>query len=84
MLWINLIMDTLASLALATEDPDESLLERAPHSRDEYIISTTMLKHIIGQSIYQITILLILTFLGEHFIPEYEDAYDSGVFASRP
>jgi Ca2+ transporting ATPase len=34
MLWINLIMDTLASLALATEDPSESLLDRAPHSRD--------------------------------------------------
>jgi Ca2+ transporting ATPase len=32
-------MDTLASLALATEPPTEALLERKPHNRDDYIIS---------------------------------------------
>ena len=84
MLWINLIMDTLASLALATEDPDESLLDRQPHSRDEYIISKTMLKHIIGQALYQLTVLMILVFAGEHFIPEYVDSLDSTTFANHP
>jgi P-type Ca2+ transporter type 2B len=86
MLWINLIMDTLASLALATEDPEESLLERGPHSRDEYIISKTMLKHIIGQSIYQMIVMMALVFLGEFFIPEFLDSYDSdpAVFANHP
>ena len=39
MLWINLIMDTLASLALATEPPHEKLLNRMPHNRNDYIIS---------------------------------------------
>jgi len=39
MLWVNLIMDTLASLALATEPPNDELLNRKPHDRDEYIIS---------------------------------------------
>ncbi len=34
MLWINLIMDTLASLALSTEPPTEQLLNRHPHSRN--------------------------------------------------
>jgi Ca2+ transporting ATPase len=76
MLWINLIMDTLASLALATEDPHENLLLRKPHSRDDYIISHTMMKHIIGQSIFQITLMLILIFVGETFIPEERDALD--------
>lgn len=33
MLWINLIMDTLASLALATESPSDELLNRPPNSR---------------------------------------------------
>jgi magnesium-transporting ATPase (P-type) len=33
MLWVNLIMDTFASLALATEPPTEKLLERKPHNR---------------------------------------------------
>lgn len=33
MLWVNLIMDTLASLALATEAPNDDLLDRKPNSR---------------------------------------------------
>jgi len=48
MLWINLIMDTFASLALATESPTEELLKRKPHKRTDYIISKKMFKHIIG------------------------------------
>lgn len=48
MLWVNLIMDTLASLALATEDPQPNLLEKKPHSRNEYIITKKMFKHILG------------------------------------
>jgi hypothetical protein len=35
-----------------------------------------MTKHIIGQSIYQVTILLILVFAGDQFLPEYEDDFD--------
>jgi len=51
MLWVNLIMDTFASLALATEPPTEDLLLRQPHNKYEYIVSKKMVKHIIGQSI---------------------------------
>lgn len=76
MLWINLIMDTLAALALATEPPTEQLLNRHPHSRNEYIISKTMFKHIIGQAIFQLIIMFILVFVGETFIPEYVGSYD--------
>lgn len=57
-------MDTLASLALATETPTEDLLDRKPHSRSEYIISKTMFKHIIGQSIFQLIVMLVLVFCG--------------------
>lgn len=39
MLWINMIMDSFASLALATEPPTEELLNRKPHKRNDYIIS---------------------------------------------
>lgn len=39
LLWINLVMDTLASLALAAEDPDENVINRPPHKRTEMIIS---------------------------------------------
>jgi len=52
MLWINLVMDALASLALATESPEPSLLDRHPHSRNDYIVNKKMFKHIVGQAIY--------------------------------
>ena len=52
LLWVNLIMDSLASLALATELPKDELLLRPPYRKKEYIISQTMVKHILGQSIY--------------------------------
>lgn len=47
MLWVNLIMDTFASLALATEPPLPKLLDRKPHNRDDYIVSCKMFKHIL-------------------------------------
>lgn len=70
MLWVNLIMDTLAALALATEPPTEALLERKPHGKNDYIISPLMMKHILGQAIFQIIVLLVIVFLGEHFLPD--------------
>jgi magnesium-transporting ATPase (P-type) len=45
-------MDSLASLALATEMPKEDLLNRPPYRRDEYIISRKMVKHILGMATY--------------------------------
>ena len=64
MLWVNLIMDTLASLALATEMPTDELLERKPYGRTKALISRTMLKNIIGHGIYQLTVVLTLLFAG--------------------
>ncbi len=43
MLWINLIMDTFASLALATEPPSVALLDRKPHNRNDYIVSKVII-----------------------------------------
>lgn len=84
MLWINLIMDTLASLALATEPPTEQLLNRHPHSRNEYIISKTMFKHIIGQAVFQLTVMISLVFLADKFVPEYPGTYDQTFFKDHP
>lgn len=55
-------MDTLASLALATEPPTEKLLKRKPYGRDQNIISITMLKNMVGMTIYQLIVLFALTF----------------------
>ncbi|XP_051956997.1 plasma membrane calcium-transporting ATPase 2 isoform X6 [Xyrauchen texanus] len=65
MLWVNLIMDTFASLALATEPPTESLLMRKPYGRNKPLISSTMTKNILGHGVYQLTIIFTLLFVGE-------------------
>lgn len=65
MLWVNLIMDTLASLALATEPPTESLLLRRPYGRDKPLISRTMMKNILGHGVFQLIIIFTLLFAGE-------------------
>lgn len=52
MLWVNLIMDTFASLALATEPPNESLLKRSPYKRSDSIVSPTMWKNILMQAVF--------------------------------
>jgi len=67
MLWVNLIMDTLASLALATEMPTPDLLSRKPYGRTKPLISRTMMKNITGQGIYQMTVIFTLLFAGELF-----------------
>ncbi|XP_071753890.1 plasma membrane calcium-transporting ATPase 2 isoform X11 [Centroberyx gerrardi] len=65
MLWVNLIMDTFASLALATEPPTESLLRRKPYGRNKPLISSTMTKNILGHGVYQLVIIFTLLFVGE-------------------
>lgn len=68
MLWINLIMDTLAALALATEPPYDGLLERPPQNKNEYIISPVMARNILVGALYQLGCLLILLFAGPYFL----------------
>ncbi|XP_043863049.1 plasma membrane calcium-transporting ATPase 1 isoform X10 [Drosophila mojavensis] len=65
MLWVNLIMDTLASLALATEVPTPDLLLRKPYGRTKPLISRTMMKNILGQALYQLVIIFGLLFVGD-------------------
>jgi P-type Ca2+ transporter type 2B len=48
MLWVNLIMDTLAALALATEPPSEELLNDKPYTRNELIVTSIMWRNIVG------------------------------------
>lgn len=57
MLWVNLIMDTMGALALGTESPSDSLLNRLPYKRNASLISRIMWKNILFQSIFQIAML---------------------------
>lgn len=68
LLWVNMIMDTLGALALATEAPTDGLMKRAPVGRNANFITRTMWRNIIGQSIYQLAVLLVFTFQGKRLL----------------
>ena len=64
MLWVNLIMDTFAALALATEPPSDELFNRKPADKFDKIVSATMWRNIVGHGVYQMIVLLIFLFAG--------------------
>uniref|UniRef100_A0A915IUM3 Cation-transporting P-type ATPase C-terminal domain-containing protein n=1 Tax=Romanomermis culicivorax TaxID=13658 RepID=A0A915IUM3_ROMCU len=65
MLWVNLIMDSLAALALATELPTDDLLNRKPYGRKKPIISRNMMKNILGHAVYQMVIVFSILYYGD-------------------
>merc|ERR1719215_949811 len=64
MLWVNLIMDTFASMALATEPPSESIMLRQPSTKNDKIVDSVMWRNIFGHALYQIIILMLLLVWG--------------------
>ncbi|OWB83147.1 hypothetical protein B5S33_g1776 [[Candida] boidinii] len=78
LLWVNLIMDTLAALALATDKPDDDVLNRKPMGRHAPLISTSMWKMIFGQSLVQLIITFVLHFRGNGiFFPGGANSHQS-------
>lgn len=68
LLWINLIMDTFAALALATDPASPVLLNRKPDEKSDPLFSVDMIKQIVGQSTYQIVAILIFHFFGSQIL----------------
>ena len=64
LLWVNLIMDTMGALALATEPPRDSLMLRKPYGREEPIISNAMWRNILVMASFQLAVLFTLFFAG--------------------
>ena len=64
LLWINIIMDTLACFALTRDIPTEDLLNYKPCGRHKPLISRTLLRNVIGHSIYQLIVMLLLILKG--------------------
>ncbi|CDJ41512.1 Ca2+-ATPase, putative [Eimeria tenella] len=75
MLWVNLIMDSFASLALATELPTPDLLKQKPHHRHQSLISRSMALTITTSAVYQLVVMVLLIFYGDSFLPETEWGY---------
>ncbi|PKI42842.1 hypothetical protein CRG98_036640 [Punica granatum] len=68
LLWVNMIMDTLGALALATEPPTNELMKRPPVGKGMSFITRAMWRNIIGQSIYQLAVLGVLIFGGKKLL----------------
>jgi P-type Ca2+ transporter type 2C len=73
LMWVNLFQDTLAALALATDSPQLRVLDRMPEPRSAPLINVPMLKTIIGQSIYQLAVTLVLYFAGGRILSYQTD-----------
>eukprot|EP01062_Namystynia_karyoxenos_P005804 TRINITY_DN11_c1_g1_i4.p1 TRINITY_DN11_c1_g1~~TRINITY_DN11_c1_g1_i4.p1 ORF type:complete len:1079 (+),score=476.12 TRINITY_DN11_c1_g1_i4:133-3237(+) len=82
LLWLNLIMDSMAALALATELPYPELLERPPNFAGLPLISRRMWTNMLGQSAYQIVLQLWLLHRGWQWfeVPEDSDAHLTIIF----
>ncbi|CVK91893.1 probable calcium P-type ATPase NCA-3 (Ca2+-transporting ATPase) [Fusarium proliferatum] len=78
LLWINLIMDTMAALALATDPPTDSILDRPPQPKSAPLITLNMWKMIIGQSIFQVVVVLVLYFAGDSIL-----GYNTSIAAEK-
>ncbi|KAJ2390462.1 plasma membrane calcium [Coemansia sp. RSA 2603] len=65
LLWINLIMDTFAALALATDPPSGDILDRYPEKQGSPLITFTMWKNIIGQSILQVVVCFLTLYAAD-------------------
>ncbi|KAG9141391.1 hypothetical protein Leryth_001836 [Lithospermum erythrorhizon] len=68
LLWVNLIMDTLGALALATEPPTEHLMHRKPVGRREPLVTNIMWRNLLVQALYQVIVLLVLNFNGKSLL----------------
>ncbi|XP_027154440.1 putative calcium-transporting ATPase 13, plasma membrane-type [Coffea eugenioides] len=82
LLWVNLIMDTLGALALATEQPNNDLMECRPVGRREPLITKIMWRNLIAQALYQVTIILILEFKGSSIFHVNEKVEHTIIFNS--
>lgn len=80
LLWVNLIMDTLGALALATEQPTNDLMTRPPVGRSDPLITKIMWRNLLAQALYQVTILLTLQFKGKAIFGVDEEVKNTLIF----
>ena len=84
LLWVNIVMDTFASLALATEPPTDELLKRKPYGRKKPLISRRMWLFIIGHSFYQLVVLNVLLFAGPRLFDIDDAEFTSDDYFAEP
>eukprot|EP01060_Flectonema_neradi_P039098 TRINITY_DN847_c5_g1_i1.p1 TRINITY_DN847_c5_g1~~TRINITY_DN847_c5_g1_i1.p1 ORF type:complete len:954 (+),score=182.21 TRINITY_DN847_c5_g1_i1:289-2862(+) len=68
LLWLNLIMDSLAALGLATELPSPKLIKEPPLPKDAPIINRNMWGFILGHGLYQLQVCMFLLLRGHEWV----------------
>ena len=66
MLWINLIMDTFAAIALASLPPSRKVMENKPRNRNSSILSNSMRMEILGVGVFFFLLLVTMLYIFEH------------------
>ncbi|CDY10319.1 BnaC05g29600D [Brassica napus] len=80
LLWVNLIMDTLGALALATEKPSNDLMKNKPVGRTGPLITNVMWRNLLAQAVYQIAVLLVFQFRGKEVFDVTERVKNTLIF----
>jgi len=77
LLWVNVAMDSCAALALATEPPNPSLMDKKPFGRHAPLVNRAMIRNIAGASIFQFTVAMVLQFAGRQIfnIPCFDSTW---------
>lgn len=68
LLWVNLIMDALASLALTRDPPSHDVLTHKPYGGHKPLVSRVVLRNVIFHSIYQLVVMFVLMFVFPDFL----------------
>lgn len=84
LLWINLVMDTFAALALASEPPMPSVIQGPPFTDKVSILSPTVWRQIIGISLWNTVIMTILMMFGRLIAGLDDYSRDTPTIYSKP
>ncbi|XP_016478874.2 putative calcium-transporting ATPase 13, plasma membrane-type [Nicotiana tabacum] len=79
-LWVKLMVGTLAALALTIDEPGTKLMQQPPTYQNEPFITNIMWKNILGQALYQISVLLTIQFTGESTYQLSDKEKDTMIF----
>lgn len=62
LLWINMFMDTLAAISLATEPPNANAIKLEKQKKSDKIILPVMWRNILGQALYQLLVMIVMLY----------------------
>lgn len=86
MLWVNLIMDTFAAMALASLPPSMEVMQQAPRRREDFIVTRPMWQGIIGLGLFFTILLTALVVLFQHctFGPDGQESLLQFAWSDTP